>query len=325
MRRASLCALSLYLSFVIVSTAGEKGKDAAANAAGPVNFFLDITSTRLADKVDMSKKRRLDVAGVPVVVGGKRQNGSAAPSVAAGIAGSTKFDLGNHVTMKPSGLLSRAHTNGAGILSSGRVGGDVAIQYQKGGRGLLLRPSLYADLQDDVLDHMDYALESKIWQAIGWGIDLTATAGRAWHASDQLYAEDRETGYGRLGLHMNLFDKSDLELAYGFNTTDGPLATQYRFSQGPSISTHLTLADGWKIDGRYSLTAIARGYDDNDEDARRHDYRHRFNLASQWDLESTTGADWHISADYDFEQTLTDDTVCVPISHTAMLNFALNF
>src|SRR3990170_2589454 len=87
LRRATCCALSLYLSFVIVSDAGEKSK----NGAQPVNLFLDITSNRLADEIDISKKRRLDLAGVPVVVGGARQNGGA-PSVAAGVAGSFKFD-----------------------------------------------------------------------------------------------------------------------------------------------------------------------------------------------------------------------------------------
>ena len=52
---ATCCALSLYLSFVIVSDAGEKGKDAAQH----VNLFVDITSHRLADEIDISKKRRL--------------------------------------------------------------------------------------------------------------------------------------------------------------------------------------------------------------------------------------------------------------------------
>jgi len=320
LRRAALCALSLYLSFVIVSAAGETGKDAVQ----PVNLFLDITSSRLADEVD-SKKRRLDLAGVPVVVGALKQSGGAAPSVAAGIAGSYKFDLGHHVTMKPSGLISRIHTDGAGILSSGRVGGDVAIQYQDGGGGLLLRPSLYATLREDVLDHMDYALESKLWQAIGWGIDLTATLGQSWRVSELLYTDNREAGYGRLGLKMDLFGKSDLELAYGFNASDGPLASQFRMSQGPTLVAHLAMAPGWRIDGGYSLNATERGYDDNNEDALRHDLRHRLNLKSDWNIASTTGAEWHISAAYDFEQTITDDPVCLPASHVASLNFALNF
>ena len=319
LRRAILCAFSLYLSFVIVSSAGEKGKDAVQ----PVNLFVDITSSRLADDVD-SAKRRLDLAGVPVVVGALRQNGGA-QSVAAGVAGSYKFDLGNHVSMKPSGLISRTHTDGVGILSSGRVGGDVAIQYQEGGHGLLLRPSLYATMQEDVLDHMDYALESKLWQAIGWGMDLTATLGQSWRASELLYTDNREAGYGRLGLNIDLFDKSDLELGYGFNTSDGPLGSQFRFSQGPTLAAHLAMAPGWRIDGSYSFTATERGYDDNDAEARRRDLRHRLNLKSDWNISSTTGAEWHVSAAYDYEQTITDDPVCVPASHVGSVNFALNF
>jgi hypothetical protein len=319
-RRATLCALSLYLSFVIMSAAGEKGKDAVQ----PVNLFVDITSSRLADEVD-SKKRRLDVAGMPVMVGALRQNGSAAPSVAAGIAGSFNFDLGNHVSMKPSGVISRTHTDGAGILSSGRVGGDVAFQYQEGGSGLLLRPSVYATMQEDVLDHMDYALESKLWQAIGWGVDLSATLGHSWRVSELLETDDREAGYGRLGLNIGLFDKSNLELAYGFNTSDGLLGSQFRFAQGPALIAHLAMAPGWRLDGSYSFTATERGYSDSDADARRHDLNHRLNLKSDWSIFSTTGAEWHVSAAYDFEQTITDDPVCYPANHIASLNFALNF
>jgi hypothetical protein len=314
-----LCAVSLYLSFIIMSAAGEKGKDAAQ----PVNLFLDITSNRLSDEVDMSKKR-LDLAGVPVVVGGKRQNGGAA-SVAAGIAGSYKFDLGHNLSMRPSGLVSRIHTDGAGILSSGRLGGDMAFQYQEGGSGLLLRPSLYATLQDDVLERMDYALESKLWEAIGWGVDFTATLGHSWRVSELLPADDREAAYGRLGFDIDLFDKSNLELAYGFNTSDGPLGSQFRFAQGPTMITHLALAPGWRVDGSYSLTALDRGYDDNDPRARRHDLLHRLGVMSDWDISSTTGADWHVSAAYSYEQTFTDDPVCRPADHIASVQFALNF
>jgi len=319
--RATLCALSLYLSFVIVSSAGEKGKDTVR----PFNFFVDVTSSRLAAEVDMSKKRHLDLAGVPVVLGGARQNGGAAPSIAAGIAGSYDFDLGNKVSMKTIGLVSRIHTDGAGILSGGRAGGDVAIKYQDGGSGLLLRPSLYAAMQEDMLDHVDYALESKLWQAIGWGMNLTATVGRAWHESELVDSDNRETGYGRLGLHMDLFDSGDLELAYGFNTTDGPLGSQFRFTQGPTVMAHLALADGWRVDGKYSLTATERGYSDSDPDARRHDLEQKLSLESDWDLSSTTGADWHMKAIYDYQLVLTDDPVCVPVSHTAMVNFTLDF
>jgi hypothetical protein len=321
LRRACFCAMSLYLSFILMSAAGENDK----NTAQPVNLFLDITSNRLADEVDISKKRRLDLAGVPVVVGGARQNGAAPPSIAAGIAGSFKFDLGGNLSMKPSGLVSRTHTDGAGILSSSRLGGDVEIRYEKSGSGLLLRPSVYATLQEDVLDRMDYALESKLWQAIGWGIDLTATLGHSWRVSELLYADDREAAYGRLGLDIDLLDQSNLELAYGFNTADGPLGSQFRFTQGPSVIAHLALAPGWRIDGNYALTATERGYTDSDENARRHDLRHRLGLRSDWEIASTTGADWHVSAGYDYERTITDDPVELPANHVASVNFALNF
>ena len=322
-RRACWCALSLYLSFVIVSTAGEKGKD--AGQSGPLNFFIDVSSSRLAEEIDMSKKRRFEFGGVPLVVGGKRQADGAAPSVAAGIAGSYDFDLGNHVTMKTSALASRIHTDGAGILSSGRLGGDVALKYEDSGNGLLLRPSVYAEMQENVMDHVDYALEGKIWQALVPGMNLTASLGSAWHVEDQIYTEDRETAFGKLGLRLDVLKASNLELAYGFSTTDGPLGSQFRFVQGPSMAAHLTLADGWRIDGRYSLTATERGYSDSDPDARRHDLEHKLSLESNWDLSSTTGADWHMQAIYSYQQVLTDDPVCVPVSQTAMVSFSLDF
>jgi hypothetical protein len=321
LRRAGLCALSLYLSFILMPAAGEKG----GHAAQPLNLFVDITSNRLADEVDISKKKRLDLAGVPVVLGGARQNGGA-PSIAAGIAGSYDFDLGGNIAMKTSGLVSRIHTdNGTGILSGGKVGGDVAIQYQSGGSGLLLRPSAYATLQRDVLERMDYALESKLWRAVGSNIDLTATLGQSWRVSELLHTDNRQTKFGRLGLDIDLFDGSNLELAYGFNATDAPLASQVRFSQGPTMFAHLALTPGWRIDGSYSLTAIERGFSDSRDDARRHDLQHRLKLHSDWRISSTTGAEWHVSAGYDYEQTVTDDPVEKPASHAASVSFALNF
>jgi len=318
LRRAALCALSLYLSFVMFSTAGEP------HPAKPMNLFVDITSNRLANEVDISKKKRLDLAGVPVVVGGARQNGGA-PSIAAGVAGTYTFDLGHNVAMKTNGLISRIHTDGAGILSSGRVGGDGEFKYQESGGGLLLRPSTYATMQKDVLERMDYALESKLWQAIGSNLDLTATLGQSWRVSELLYTDNRHSGFGRLGVNIDLFDGSNLELAYGFNTTDGPLASHYRFSQGPTMVAHLALAPGWSLDGSYSMTAVTRGYDDNQAEARRHDLSHHLNLKSNWAISSTTGAEWHISAGYDYEQTITDAPVQNPANHIASVNFGLNF
>jgi len=319
LRRASWCALSFYLSFVMFSTAGEQ------QAAQPMNLFVDIANNRLADEVDISQKKRLDLGGVPVVLGGKRQDG-AAPSIAAGIAGTYDFDLGRNVTMKTSGLVSRIHTdNGTGILSSGRVGGDFALKYQEGGSGLLLKPSAYATMQKDVLERMDYAFESKLWQAIGSNLDLTATLGQSWRVSELLYTDNRESAFGRLGVNIDLFDGSNLELAYGFNTTDGPLASHFRFRQGPAMIAHLALAPGWSLDGSYSLTNTTRGYDDNHAEARRHDLNHRLNLKSDWSISSTTGAEWHISAGYDYEQTITDAPAQNPANHVASVNFGLNF
>ena len=319
LRRASLCALSLYLSFVMFSSAGD------TNTSQPMNLFVDIANNRLADEVDISKKKRLDLAGVPVVLGGKRQDGAAA-SIAAGVAGSYDFNLGHNVSLKTSGLVSRIHTdNGTGILSGGKVGGDFAFKYQQGGSGLLLRPSAYATMQQDVLERMDYALESKLWQAIGSNLDLTATVGQSWRVSELLYTDNRQASHGRLGVNIDLFDGSNLELAYGFNTTDGPLASHFRFSQGPAMIAHLALAPGWSLDGSYRLTSTTRGYDDNHADARRHDLNHRLNLKSDWSITSTTGAEWHISAGYDYEQTITDAPVQNPANHIASMNFGLDF
>jgi hypothetical protein len=180
-------------------------------------------------------------------------------------------------------------------------------------------------MQQDVLERMDYALESKLWQAIGSNLDLTATLGQSRRVSELLYTDNRQNSYGRLGVNIDLFDGSNLELAYGFNTTDGPLASHFRFSQGPSMVAHLALAPGWSLDGSYSMTAVTRGYDDNQADARRHDLNHHLNLKSNWAISSTTGAEWHISAGYDYEQTITDAPVQNPANHIASVNFGLNF
>jgi hypothetical protein len=314
--RSILCAFSLYISFIIASPAGDQ--------PGALNLFVDIASNRLANEVKTAEKRRLDLGGVPVVVGAVQQNGGAAASVTAGIAGSRDFTLGKNASVKASGVLSRVHTDGAGVLSGGRAGGDLAVKAQQGGTRLLLRPSLYATLQDETLNRIDYALDSQLWQAIGWGFDLTAAAGVGWRASE-LATDDRETAFGRFGLHWALLDKADLELAYGFDMVDGPLPSQYRFTQGPMLAAHVGLADGWRLSGSYAFRAIERGYDNNQVGARRHDARHRLNFLSDWDLSSTTGADWHMQAGYDFEQTLTDAPVCYPANHVGSVQFALKF
>lgn len=318
-RRSLLCALSLYLSFVIVSTAGETGNDALR----PVNLFVDVADNRLPG--DLDQQRRLSVAGVPIVFEGKRQDGDTAPSIAAGLISGHRFDLGHNMSLKPTGLISRTHTDGDGILSTGRLGGDVEMQYQNGGSGLLLRPSAYASMQKDVLAHMDYALDSKVWQAIGWGIDMTATLGHARHVSEQISTDDRASSHASLGFAVGLFDQSMLELTYGFNTTKGPLPSQFRFDQGPNVATHFNLAPGWRLDGAYGLTATERGYTDEDADARRHDMRHHVKLQSDWAISSSTGAEWHVYADYDYEQTFTDAPIALPAIHIGSVNFALNF
>src|ERR1700752_4807817 len=96
-RRSLLCALSLYLSFVIVSTAGETGTDALQ----PVNLFVDVSDNRLPGNLE--QQRRLSVAGVPIVFEGKRQDGQAARSIAAGLIGGHRFDLGDHLSLQPTG------------------------------------------------------------------------------------------------------------------------------------------------------------------------------------------------------------------------------
>ena len=312
-----LCAASIYLSFAMIAPAGD------VLPKQPLNLFVDVSSTRLVNEVQTTEKRRIDLAGMPVLFGAVRQNNGAAPSVTAGIAGSYNLDLGSNLSVKTSGLLSRVHTEGAGILSSGKMGGDVAVQYKDGGTRLLLRPSLRATLQDDVLDRIDYALDAQLWQAIGWGLDLTATTGHAWREA-ALANADRETGFGRVGLHLAL-DDADFDLGYGFDLAEGSLGSQYRFSQGPQLSAKVALANGWRLSGSYAYTQVARGYDDLDPDARHEEGKHRLRLASDWDLDSSTGADWHLRAIYNYEQTVSDDVVCLPANHFATLTFALNF
>ena len=52
LRRASWCALSFYLSFVMFSSAGD------TNTPQPMNLFVDIASNRLADDVDITTLAR---------------------------------------------------------------------------------------------------------------------------------------------------------------------------------------------------------------------------------------------------------------------------
>lgn len=336
--RAMLGALSLTACFIAAAPAGDTldlNLDVLRGTANgtddrPVNLFVDITSNRLADEVKMTNKRRLNLAGVPVVIGAARQSGAASPSVAAGIAGKYDLKLDDHLSLKASGLLSRTHVIETGLLSSARAGGELALQFEDGGTRLQLRPSFYAGMQDDLLHHVDFAFEGRLRQEIGEGFNLTASAGRAWHDDTDFDTEDRDTTFGRVGLHMDLaplefLEGGDLELAYQIDTRDGMLASQFRITHGPVLLAHLAATGGWRFTGRYTVSATERGYDDNDPAAMRHDLRQRLSLESDWDLGSSTGADWHMKADYGYERTVTDDPVTTPALHTAMVSFALNF
>jgi hypothetical protein len=53
------------------------------------------------------------------------------------------------------------------------------------------------------------------------------------------------------------------------STPPTALASHFRFTQGPTLVTHLALA-GLEPDGSYSMAATTRGYDDHQADARRH-------------------------------------------------------
>jgi hypothetical protein len=344
--RALLWALTLSGCFIAAAPAGDRlvgdqlaidlgalgkvaGKDDRA-----VNLFVDIASTRLAEEVKLTDKRRVDLVGVPVVIGALRQNG-AAPSVTAGIAGKYDLTLADHLSLRTSGQLSRTHAIDSDLLSASRAGGEATLQFEAGGTRLQLRPSLHAALQEDLLHAVDLGLEARLRQELATGLALSAAAGRAWHDAIQFDVDDRETAFGRLGLKFDFphpdfpalafLAGGDLELAYQVDSRAGMLASQYRIAHGPVLLAHLAAAGGWRITGRYALTATERGDDDSDAESRRHDARHRLSLESDWDLGSSTGADWHMKADYGFERTLTDDPVQAPALHTAMVSFALNF
>lgn len=337
--RALLWTLVLSTSFVASAPAGETfdvslgslGKPAGAGDARPVNLFVDIASTRLAEEVKTTDKRRLDLGGVPILVGAQRQNGAAAPSVTAGIAGKYDWQLDPHWSLQADGAVSRAQVIDTALPSSARAGGAFAFKLADGGTRLQLRPSLYAGLQEDTLHHVDYALDAKLQQEIQPGLDLTATAGRAWHDAMLFDTEDRAFSYGKLGLRFDLSrwalpEGSDLELGYQVDCRDGILASQFRMTQGMTVLAHLLSIDGWAFSGGYSYSTTARGYDDADWNARRHDWRHRVTLESDWDLGSSSGADWHMKAGYGYEQSASDDDAPdAPALHSATVSFALNF
>jgi hypothetical protein len=321
-------ACAFYLCLAAIAPAADKGKDAL-----PVKFFVDVTSTRLVDEVKTTDKRRLDLGGVPVMLGALRQDGGALPSVAAGISGSHDVKLANGLNMKANGYLARVHTQGLDLLQDARAGGELAFQYAQGGTSLALKPSARAAFRDDVLGHVDYALNANAKRKIVQGFDLSLSAGNSWRVSEALETDNRQNGYGRVGLRVNLRDLADLpddvrghlEFGYDLDRGDGPLAWQRRVGHGPSLSGFLEPAKGWRFSGRYRFSDTARGYDGNDLDARRHERRHRLNFEGDWALESLTGADWRMKACYVYELTDNDVPVLVPESHLATVQFALNF
>lgn len=305
------------------AAAEDKGFDAL-----PVKFFVDVTSTRLADEVKSSEKKKLNLGGVPVMLGALRQDGGALPSVAAGISGSQDFKLGA-VGVTANGYLARVHTEGLGVLSDARAGGDVTLQYSLAGADLSLKPSVRAAFRDDAVDHVDYALNGTLKRSIARGWDLAMSGGQTWRVSELVETDDRQNTFGRVGLRIDLLQaialRGNLELGYEMNAGDGQLAWQRRFSQGPSIGGWIAPAEGWRFSGRYRLSESAWGYDDNDPDARHTETRHRFNFEGDWALGSLTGADWHMKACYDFEQIESDQVVEAPVRHAASVQFALNF
>lgn len=325
MARCATGSLIFYVCLTAAAPAADKSKEAGL----PVKLFVDITSTRLADEVKTTDKRRLDLGGVPVMVGALRQDGGALPSVAAGISGSYDFKLGDGLDMKANGYLARVHTQGIGVLSDARAGGDVTFQYARNGTSLSLKPSARAAFRDDAVDHVDYALSGSLKRNLAKGWDLAMSAGHSWRVAELTETEDRQNAFGRLGLRVDLLDLADLrgnlELGYEMDEGDGDFAWQRRFSHGPSLGAWITPAKGWRFSGRYRLSDAERGYDDSDLDARRRETRHRLNVEGDWALASLTGADWHMKACYDFEQIDSDETPATPVRHAATVQFALNF
>jgi len=113
--RGFVCAFALYLCLAAAAPAADKSKDAGL----PVKLFVDVTSTRLADEVKSSDKKKFNLGGVPVVLGALRQDGGALPSIAAGVSGNYDVKLGD-LGVKANGYLARVHTEGFDLLSDAR-------------------------------------------------------------------------------------------------------------------------------------------------------------------------------------------------------------
>jgi hypothetical protein len=321
--RALVGAFSIYLCLAVTSIAEEKSRDAL-----PVKFFVDVTSTRLADEVKSSAKKKLNLGGVPVMLGAMRQDGGAQPSVAAGISGNYDFKL-RGVGVKANGYLARVHTQGAGLLTDARAGGDVEFRYSLAGANLSLKPSARAAFRDDAMDHVDYALNGSLSRSIVKGWNFTMSAGQFWRVSELLETDNRSNAYGRLGLRVDLLQTVDvrgsLELGYEMDEGQGQLGWQNRFSHGPSVGARFMPVEGWTFSGRYRFSESEWGYDNNNLNLRHTESRHRINFEGDWALDSLTGADWHMKACYNYEQIASDQVVEMPERHVATVQFALNF
>jgi hypothetical protein len=321
--RAVVGVFSIYLCLAFTSIAEEKSRDAL-----PVKLFVDVTSTRLADEVKSGDKKKLNLGGVPVMLGALRQDGGALPSVAAGVTGNYDFKLGD-VGVKTNGYLARVHTQGLDLLSDARAGGDITLQYSLAGADLSLKPSARAVFRDDALDHVDYALNGSLKRSIVKGWNFTLSAGQFWRVSELMETDDRTTAFGRLGLRVDLLQTIDvrgsLEFGYDMDQGDGQLGWQNRFSHGPSVGARFSPLDGWTFSGRYRFSESEWGYDDNNLNLRHNEARHRLNFEGDWALDSLTGADWHMKACYNYEQISSDQVVEMPERHVATVQFALNF
>ena len=344
--RALLWALALCLGFAGAAPAGETldptltpkltlGRAETGADKRPVNLFVDITSTRLVEEAKLDSKRRVDLAGMPVVIGAARQGDAAAPSVTAGIAGAYGWKLDDKWSLKADGVLSRAHVIDAGLASAARGGGALALGFAAAGARLEVRPSFYAAMQEDLLHHLDFGLDASWRQELEDGLDLTATGSHAWHDALDLEGVDRETSLGRLGLRLDLAQwsllgssglfppGSALEFAYQVDDAAGAGGAERRFGQSVLLLARLAGLQGWSLSGRYAFSASVR--EDDNGDAPLREARHHLSLESDWDLGSGTGAAWHMKADYGFEQCIGETAADAPALHRAMLSFALDF
>lgn len=338
--RGLLGVIALCCGFVAAAPAGDSldakldtklgaiGKPFNAADQKPVNFFLDIASTRLVEEVKSTDKRRLNLGGVPVVVGALRQSG--APSVTAGIAGRYDWKLDHKWSMQAKGSISRAQAIQSADPATARAGGEMTLAFAADGTRLQLRPSFYFGLREDDPSQVDLGLDASLRQQLAEGLDLTAAAGRGWHDDLLFDADDRDVEFARVGLRLDLAPWSlprgnELEASYQVDGREGTLASQFRMTETMVLLVRLAVLEGWRLTGRYAFSAIRRGYDDAQAEARREDSRHRLSIESDWNLGLEFGASWHLKANYGFEQDEFEAAENQPAMHRAMLSFALDF